>query len=362
MHGTDSGPLGPVRRIGVFRALVLGDMLCALPAMRALRARFPQARITLIGLPWAREWVQRQAELDDFIEFPGHPALPERSVDVQAATAFPARMQQERFDLLVQLHGSGGIVNEMLAQWGARHVAAFHEPHGFIPEPGLSCPWPERGTEIERLLRLTDVFGAPRPEQRLAFPLTAADRTQARALLESAGVSPGTRELVCVHPGAQLPSRRWPTARFAEIADGLCAQGRTVVLTGTPGEADLGQAIEGAMRHRPINLIGRTSLWTFGAVIEQAQLLVCNDTGASHVAAALGVRSVVISSGSDVSRWGPTDQERHRVLWAPRDCRPCAHANCPHEQSCAHDISAPMVWQAIERTHTLPISLQETHA
>ena len=143
-------------------------------------------------------------------------------------------------------------------------------------------------------------------------------------------------EYVVLHPGAQLPSRRWAPARFARVADALAEQGYTVVLTGTAGEAPLAQAVKAAMRHRPLDLVGRTTLWTFAALVEQARLVVCNDTGASHVAAALATPSVVVSSGSDVSRWAPADFRTHRVLWADRECRPCAHPVCPHPLSLIH--------------------------
>lgn len=352
-----------IRKIGVFRALVLGDLVCAVPALRALRAGFPSAQITLIGLPWARDWVTRQPELDGFIEFPGHPELPERSVDAAAAAAFPERMRQEQFDLLVQLHGSGSIVNEMMTHWGARHIAAFHEPGGLCPEQELSCPWPVQGTELERLLQLPLAIGAPLQGTNLSFPLTAEDEQQAQSLLASAGVAGTVDRLACLHAGAQLPSRRWPAERFAHIADALCAAGWTVVLTGTPNEAELGRTVEGAMRHRPVNVIGRTSLWPFGALIKRARLVVCNDTGASHVAAALGTPSVVISSGSDVSRWAPADSQRHHVLWSPRACRPCAHAVCPYEQACAKDIGVGQVWDAIRQVAPIEgLCLQESMA
>ena len=77
-----------VRRIVVFRALMLGDMLCATPALRALRAGFPGAHIALLGLPWAAELVRRLHCVDEFIEFPGHPDLPERQCSPEVLATF----------------------------------------------------------------------------------------------------------------------------------------------------------------------------------------------------------------------------------------------------------------------------------
>lgn len=341
-------PLDGVHRIAVFRALVLGDMVCAGPALRALRARFPQAHLSLVGLPWAREWVSRTASIDAFIEFPGYPGLPERAVDVTALPAFLFHMQAQRFDLAVQLHGSGQTVNNLLATWGARHVAAFCEPGQYCPDPALSCPWPTQGTEVQRLLHLSDVLGAPRLGEWLEWTVRDEDRSDATALLAAQGAD-ASRPLVCVHAGAQLASRQWMPEAFAQVSDQLALMGFTVVLTGVPHEQALGLRLQSAMRQPSVNLVGRTSLWSLGALIERARLLVCNDTGVSHLASALGTPSVVVSCGGDAARWAPVDPQRHQMLWVPRACRPCSHAVCPYEHECATGISPADVLAAVPR-------------
>lgn len=339
----------PPCHVGVFRALVLGDMLCGVPALRALRKGWPHARLTLIGLPWARELASRLWMVDDFIEFPGFPGLPESNPDLPALPGFLQRMQDEQFDLLVQMHGSGHLTNSLLAACGARHVAGFFGPGAYVPEPALFTPWPA-GHEIERLLALVDALGLPRSGTALEFPLRDADRIEMARLWPAAY---GDTPYVCVHPGAQLASRRWPAERFAAVADALAGRGLAVVLTGTAAEKALVAQVQQAMHRPAVNLAGGTTLWTLGALVERARLVVCNDTGISHVAAALRTPSVVVSAGADVERWAPMDHARHTVLWQPVPCRPCSFERCPYGHECATAITPAMVleaaWRAVSR-------------
>jgi ADP-heptose:LPS heptosyltransferase len=337
----------PVERIVVFRALMLGDLLCALPALRALRRAWPRAEITLVGLPWARELVRRLSHcIDRFIEFPGHPALPEAPCDVRNLPGFLAHVQSQRFDLALQLHGSGEIANPLVACFGARHVAGLRSARAWCPpqDAVLFRDWPEHGHEIERLLALTDHLGCGRQGTHLEFPVHDDDRA---ALAQ---VWPGFVSGVpyaCIHPGSQLPSRRWLPERFAQVADAIAAQGTTVVLTGSAHEKALVAQVARSMRRRAVDLAGRTSLWSLGALIERAQFVVCNDTGISHIAAALRRPSVVVSSGADVARWAPLDAERHRVVWHATACRPCAHPVCPTRHECARAIEVDEVLHAL---------------
>lgn len=338
----------PVERIGVFRALMLGDLLCAVPALRSLRRAYPAADITLVGLPWARELAARLDCVDDFVAFPGWPGLPETPADLTAIPSFLERLQARRFDLAIQLHGSGPIVNPLVACFGARQSAGFRIDGAWFPahEAQRYAPWPASGHEIERLLALIDHLGLPADDRALEFPLEEAD------FMALGDVWPGLRDgspYVCVHAGAQLASRRWPVERFAAVADALARQGLTVVLTGGTAEGALAAELRALMRERAVNLVGRTTLWTLGALIDGAQFVVCNDTGISHVAAALDCPSVVVSCGADTARWAPLERGLHTVLSQPMACRPCSHADCPYDHGCATAVDVPSVLAAVGR-------------
>lgn len=338
-----------VHHIAVFRALKLGDLLCATPALRALRAPRSDGRsphVTLVSLPWAASLARRLDCVDAFAPFPGHPQLPERTCSTERLARFLAAMRRRRFDLAVQMHGSGGIVNPLVAAFGARWSFGFR-PGADEDAPAAaaldeSVPWPGQGSEIERCLALTDAMGLPRQGVRPDFPLQETDRRAASALLQAHGVG---RDYAILHAGSQWPSRRWPPERFAAVADALAAQGVQPVLTGTDGEAELTAQVCAAARQPLVDLCGRTDLFTLGALVESARLVVCNDTGISHVAAALRTPSVVVSCGSEVARWAPLDHRLHPVRWIATPCRPCGHTVCPTLHECATGIDAPAVIQ-----------------
>lgn len=333
-------------------------MLCAVPALRALRAGEPDAHITLIGLPWAREFVSRFSDLlDDFMAFPGMEGMPEQPCQHDAVAAFYADARARRFDLAIQLHGSGTLSNEVLRRLAARQTAGFCATpaeaavHGRVAAEGsareareLLVPWPD-GNEIERLQGLMRALGYPAVDPHLAFPLGPLDQAGWQHLADRHGLLPG--RYVCVHPGARMLSRRWPVERFAELAQRLQARW-PVVITGAPDERMLAHRLAAMVGGKVVNLCGQTSLGTMAALIAHARLLVCNDTGASHIAAAMDTPSVVVSCGSDSARWAPLDATLHRVLAHHPPCRPCAWQKCPLGHVCATHIEVDAVMREID--------------
>jgi ADP-heptose:LPS heptosyltransferase len=313
MANTLAQPAWAPRRVVVLRALKLGDLLCAVPAFRALRRAWPQAEITLVGLPWASDFVRRYPHyLNGFREFPGYPGLPEREPLIERIPAFLARLQAERFDLAIQLHGSGAFVNPLTALFGARRTAGFFSPGGYCPEQELFLPWPADGREVRRLLRLVEFLGLPAQGEELEFPLCAADSLALRSVRGTSALRPG--EYVCIHPGASVPERRWPAGYFAAVGRALAGRGLQVVLTGSSAEAGLTEAVRRGIGTAALDLAGQTDLGSLGALLRDARLLVCNDTGVSHLADALRIPSVVLSTGNNPDRWAPKDARRHRVL------------------------------------------------
>lgn len=306
-----------IRHVIVFRALQLGDMLCAVPALRALRAALPDAGIVLTGLPWAAQFAQRfDAYLNEFIPFPGHPLLPEQAVRHDALTGYYAAICERGFDLALQLHGSGDVTNHVVAGFGAKTMAGFTRGEASQSDRTLFVPYPENGAEPERLLALPDRLGAPITGAQLEFPLRREDIDELEASKLAPDLEPGN--YICIHPGARKRDKCWPPERFAEVADQLKDEfGFDTVLTGSADEAPLARAVAEHMRTPAIEAAAPISIGAMAALMSRSRLLICNDTGVSHIAAGLGLNSVVVFSKADIARWAPADRLRHRCIWDP---------------------------------------------
>jgi ADP-heptose:LPS heptosyltransferase len=275
----------------------LGDLLCSVPAMRALRARLPDAHIALITYPEMAAVVERQRPyVDELLAFPGWPGIPERPPRQDEIGPWLADMCARRFDLAIQAYGLRPEANEVADALGARRTAGFFAP-GALPErPDLTrfLPYPEHVHEVDRHLALMDLLGAPAQGRQLEFPLGPQDEAEAAGL--------DVRDAVVVHPGATSSSRRWPVERFAAVADALAADGHRIAVTGVPGEEAVTRGVVAAMRAPAQDLCGATSLGGFAALLRNAALLVSSDTGAAHLAAAVGTPAVVCFLSGDPVR------------------------------------------------------------
>jgi ADP-heptose:LPS heptosyltransferase len=299
--------------IAIFRALQLGDMLCTVPAFRALRAAFPKTHITLVGLPWAKGFVQRFSHyLDDFVEFPGWPGLPEREYASQNIPGFLQEMQGRHFDLALQMQGSGVITNPLIALFGAKQMAGYYMPGNFLPDEKSFLAYPEGEHEVHIFLRLMQFLGASEVSDQMEFPINAQERLAFEQLCIRAGIELGG--YICLHPGARFVGRRWPAEKFALVGDHLQKKGYQVILTGTKEERPLTQAVNQNMRQPALDLSGQTDLGVLANLLAGARLLVSNDTGVSHLAAALQVPSVILFSASDPNRWRPLNHQLHHVI------------------------------------------------
>ena len=295
--------------IAVVRALPgLGDMLCAVPALRSLRAGLPDARVTLVGLASSQWFVDRfDRYVDDLLVLPSWPTIVE-ATEPPGATLDLLAGPLPDFDLAVQLQGCGGPVNALGRALGAR-VVVGHDPEPSTDDRRWMRRWPSAGHEIVRLQGLVRWIGCPATGTALEFPERGGDTDTVPA--------PAGGPLVVVHPGASVASRRWPAAGFAAVAGTLRASGCDVVLTGAPAERPLLHEVAATSGAR---VPGPMSLGALAALLRRATALVVNDTGVAHLAVATGTPSVVVGRpDGDHDRWAPLDRRMHELVVASGD-------------------------------------------
>jgi ADP-heptose:LPS heptosyltransferase len=325
------------RRIAIFRALQLGDLLQAIPALRAIKAGFPGAEITLIGLPWARSFIQRFHQyVDRFVEFAGFPGIAEVEASPERIAGFIEEQRAYSYDLAVQMHGSGRTSNGFILALGAKMTVGYYM--GTCPEElTFGAPYPEDQPEVYRNLGLAKLLGCPDGDPRLELPLCNEDRTESATLLSR--LPRPDRPWIGLHAGARPPSRRWPARYFTSIADELNRRfNAQVILTGSADEKVIVQAVETQMMTRPINLAGETSLGGLAALVSELDLFISNDTGPAHIANAVDTPSITIFGPADYRRWAPLDRMRHPIVRRSVECSPCSYWDCPIGHRCLRGI------------------------
>jgi ADP-heptose:LPS heptosyltransferase len=300
-------------RVLVLRALGLGDLLTAVPALRALRRHLPGHEIVL--------------------------AAPERLAAATAATGLVDRLLPtsaagravpEKLDwagpppdLAVDLHGNGPSSRLLLRRLGPRRLFAYTSPGA--PRPSGPV-WRDDEHERERWCRLLGWYGveADPGDLGMAPPSTLSP-------------APGA---VVVHSGADAGARRWPAERFAAVSRELRRSGLDVVLTAGAEEADAARSVAAAAG-LPVDSVlggahGDLPFDRLAALVAGARCVVVGDTGPAHLATALGTPSVVLFGPVAPRLWGPPAHPRHRVLWHPGgddSARPGdAHGERPDER------------------------------
>lgn len=300
-------------KIAVFRALKFGDLLCSVPSLRALRAVYPRDHIALISLPWAEDFAARfNKYIDEFIEFPGFPGLPEREYSRKDITDFIKKMRERNFDLLLQMHGDGSIVNPLLTLLGARKTAGFYTKGSFCPDPASFTLYPSNLPEIKRLLSLLEFLGVNTDGEELEFPLFQKDIDKLKMIFRLYGLQ--SQKYVCIHPGS-ISSPSWNPLHFVKVADTISSWGFKIILTGIKEESKLTRDILKHMKSKnAVDLAGKTDMGLLAALLKNAYMLICSDTGISHLADALKVPSVVVFTASNPDIWAPFNRRLHRVV------------------------------------------------
>ncbi|QBI54518.1 glycosyltransferase family 9 protein [Streptomonospora litoralis] len=280
---------GRPQRLLVLRALGLGDFLTAVPALRALERAHPGWSLHLAA-PSAHGDLLTSAGLDWRL-------LP------TTGPATPPWPYPDPPDTAVNLHGSGPeSVRALRAPAPGRLVT--HAGPGAPGVPGP--PWPGPIHDVDIWCRLLAAHGISADPGDVRLPRTGGP-------VDASGAA-------VVHPGAAFPARRWPADRFAAVARHLADRGLDVAITGSAAERPLARDVadRAGLHERHVHA-GRTPLPELAALVADAPLVVCGDTGTAHLATAYSTPSVVLFGPVDPALWGPRiDTARHTCLWHGR--------------------------------------------
>ncbi len=322
----------------------VGDAVMALPALRAVRERFPDAEIAVVARPHVADLYRCQQICDRLIAYdPGgaHRGLRGRE-------RFAAELRAQKFDVALLLQ------NAFDAAWLAWR-AAIPERIGYardgrrflltravkVPEPG-EIPAHEQFYYLELLRRAGWIDALPK-ENLITLNVPAENRKKAGDFLLGEGVRPNALR-IAVGAGASYGSAKcWPPDRFADLANRLKDHtDADVILFGTAAEAAVTSAIAAGMHHSPIDLTGKTSIVDLPAVLSQCHFFIGNDSGAMHVAAAVGLPVVAVFGPTDPHGTAPVTPRCSVVREKPH-CSPCFLRRCPIDHRCMTKITAAAV-------------------
>ncbi len=329
-----------VHKIAVLRANFLGDFIFCLPALEALRSSYPHAEIVFLGKPWHQALlVDRPGPVDRVIVVPpsgGVRLEPEGFASPEELESFFERMREERFDLALQLHGGGRYSNPFVLNLGARLTAGLRAPDAAPLD--LWVPYIYYQSEVLRFLEVASLVGARAPHLEPRLHILPRD------LAEADQVAPEQdRPLAVLHPGANDTRRRWPVEHFAAVGDRLAEAGAHVIVTGTEPERPLVSAVVSGMRHPAQEACAVLSVGGLAGLLSRSSVLVSNDSGPLHLAAAVGAATVGIYWCGNLINAGPLTRTRHRpaISWrlnCPTCGVDCTQGSCEHRSSFVADV------------------------
>ncbi len=330
-------PPEKVARILVRMPNWIGDAAMATPALMAIRRAFPASRLTVVANPLVAELFTFHPGCDQVIVFDKLG----RHCGLSGFLRFCRELRRARYDLAILLQNAFEAAAMAVLAGIPRRAGYRTEGRALLLNRGIPAVDKKHGLHhVDYYLQMLRQLDLPAEDRRLQLALTDMEESRAAELL-------GPGAWVAINPGASYGSaKRWIPERFATVADGLAVEYQVgVVLTGGPGEAEIGVDIARAMHTPVLNLIGRTSVRELMAVLARCRLVVTNDSGPMHIAAALGVPIVAVFGPTDHTTTSPFG-EACRIVRSPVECAPCMQRECPIDHRCMTRVTAEEVLAA----------------
>ncbi len=329
------------RSILMIKLRYLGDVLLATPTLHALKAAYPEARVTVLVNRGTEAVLIANPDVDDML------VLDRGSIVEQCR--FVAQIRQRRFDTVVDLT-DGDRAAFLSRISGAPVRIGFNAEQRWTGRCYTTVVKSDPAAHrIERDLMSLTPLGIAATDQRPRLWLTAQDALRAEDLLQRLAV-PSDRPFVVIQPGARYWFKAWPPERFAEVADRLADKyGCQVLVGGSPQETALADAVVKHATRRLVSFAGLSDVRALAALVKRSALFVGNDTGAMHLAAAVGTPVIGLFGPSNPVEWGPRGGPAE-VLYKGLDCRVCFHPTCRRgEQNCMKLITVDEVMAAAAR-------------
>lgn len=323
----------------------IGDAVMAIPTLSALRARFPESRITLLAKPPVAALFEHHPTIDRLFvyESPGPHA------GLVGLWRLVRSIREGRFDLAFLLQNAFEAALITAAAGIPRRVGYAADGRRFLLTQSLekeSAPRHQR----EAYLYLMRLLGPVEASERKPFlVITEKERQAASDLLFSEGIARWD-QVIGINPGAAYgSSKRWDAARFAAAADRLQERHPVKVLIfGGPAEVALAEEVRRNMKRPATIVAGKTTVRMMLALIARCRLFITNDSGPMHIASAFGVPVVAVFGPTDPEATSPAGED-DLIIRNKVDCAPCTHRECPIDHRCMTGVSVDAVVEAAER-------------
>jgi len=330
-----------VNRILIRGANWLGDAVMTLPAIRAVRERFPSAHIAVLARPWVAGLYARESAVNEVVK---------EGASWRARVRAAGALRRRRFDAAILLTNSFSTALAARIAGFPRRIGYDRDGRGVLLTDAIAVPGPVEHETIYylELLRRAGFIGAAADPRPVLLDGIEGARAEGERLLGMLAIS---TPVIGVSPGAQNSrAKQWPPARFADAAEAIArARDWTVVLFGSAGERPLCVAIASELRRRGVavmSLAGETTLDSFVNLAAACRAFLTNDSGAMHVASALGVPTAAVFGPTDWRATAPAGP-RACIIREPVECAPCMLRDCPTDHRCMLGVTPERVARAV---------------
>jgi predicted lipopolysaccharide heptosyltransferase III len=334
--------MAAMHKILIIKLRYIGDVLLATPTVRAIKAAWPDVRVTTMVNRGTEDVLSGNPDLDEIM------VLDKGSLGAQSRLI--AGLRHRQFDTVIDL--TDGDRSAFLS-WisGAPVRIGFNDEQRWRGHYYTKIVPSVPGTRhrVDRDLEALKPIGIQASSKDPQLWLTPEEEKSADELLDQLGVQ-RSQSMMILQPGARYWFKAWPQERFAELADRLTAHySCQVLIGGSHQDIDLAEQIRQIAKSKPIVMAGRTTIKQFAAIAKKSALFVGSDSGAMHMASAVGTPVVALFGPSNPREWGPRGGPVE-VIYKEIDCRSCFHPTCiKGEENCMRLIAVEEVYAAAHR-------------